>query len=115
MFFARASETLPVFHVQVKKAALLKLELHGGFKGNLQAVLCAGYYGRAVALLPRKLHGLDGRLELDETVPEAEEVVARGEDLLVNSFCYPTVVQTVLVRIQRGERKERKHRYTNER
>mgnify|MGYP006940274826 CR=1 FL=1 len=76
MFLAGASEALPVFHVQVKQAALLKLELHGGFEGNLQAILCTGLDGRSVALLPRKLHGLDGRLELDEAVSKAEEVVA---------------------------------------
>ena len=76
MLLAWASEAFTVFHVQVEEAALLQLELYGGFEGNLQAVLCAGLDGRTIALLPRKLHGLDGRLELDEAVPEAEEVVA---------------------------------------
>ena len=76
MLLAWASEAFTVFHVQFKEAALLQLELHGGFEGNLQAVLGAGLDRRTIALLPRKLHGLDGRLELDEAVPEAEEVVA---------------------------------------
>ncbi len=85
---------------------MLQLELHRGFESDLQTILCSRLDRRAVPWVPWELHCLDSRLELDELMAEAKEVIPRGEHLFVDGFSYATVVQPILIRVKGRKRHE---------